>query len=99
MKPFWLNVLIFVIGLSAIVVEKPFLQGTFAHLEALQTVPVFQTNAIQNQHDNKYEKSLHIAEAFEAIVLLADFSMPAQAFFHYLPLYSLNRIKDFFLLI
>lgn len=99
MNHLWMKVLIFIIGLSAIVVEKPFIQGSFAHLEVLQAVPLFQTTALQNHGDKKSENKIHIAEDFIPIVLIADYYDPSLSFVHYIPIYNLYRERTYFLLI
>lgn len=94
-----MNILILLIGLSAIMSEKPSLEEAYAHLDAVQKVPLFLDNDVKNNNETNLDKKFYIAEDFIPIVLIAESVDLSQAYIHYLPIYNLHRKKEFFLLI
>ena len=87
------------IAISAINVETPSVEGGFEAISSIQQVPFFVSTALSNDSKKNSEKTLHIAQDFISVLLIADALNPNLEFVHYLPLYNLLRQKEYFLLI
>lgn len=101
MKTLWITVVAFVIAVSAAAMD---MRGTvFFETDQLTSGPqikdVIQTESFYSVTE-RYSKDSHlIAQDFMPIVIIAESSDLTHHFAHYLPLYDLNRQKEYFLLI
>jgi hypothetical protein len=99
MKVFWFNIIAIVIALSSVVVDRPSVEFTYKTLTTLQKIPLFQTDALKNDSRKHTEKTVHIAQDFIPVLVIADAPDYKKEFHHYLSIYSLVRQKEYFLLI
>lgn len=99
MKFIWINLLAIVIALTSLVMEHPSVESFDEQLTAISQLPIWQTDSLRNQEIKHSEKTIHIAQDFIPIVVIADFQNAHNDFHHYLPIYSLVRQKEYFLLI
>jgi hypothetical protein len=99
MRVLWINVLALMIALTAFVSDGPAIQYDYEMISTLQQIPQFQTNALKNDSQKHHEKTVHIAQDFIPIVVIADGIDFVNTFIHYLPIHSLVRQKEYFLLI
>ena len=98
MKLIWINLIAIIIAISSLVVERPSIQADFSLPASLSHGSHIQTDLLRNDSQHHQEKNLLIAQDFMAIVVIAEPNVN-QGFFHYLPLHSLHRQKEYFLLI
>lgn len=99
MKLIWINLLAIVIALTSLVMERPSIETYTEQLSNIDQMPVWQTDSLKNQDLKQSEKTIHIAQDFIPIVMIADTQNFERDFIHYLPLYNLHRQKEYFLLI
>ncbi len=99
MKLVWINVIAIIIAISSLVVERPSVQADFSLPAAFSIESHLQFDDIRNDSVAHHEKNSVIAQDFIPIVVIADEPNADSGFLHYLPLYNLQRPKDYFLLI
>lgn len=98
MRPIWINVIAIIIALSSLVMEGPTVQVDSLS-ESFQSVPLFESSALRNELSKATEKTVHIAQDFIPIVIIATFEHLTNNFLHYISIHSLVRQKEYFLLI
>lgn len=101
MKTLWLTIVAFVIAVSASAMD---MRGTvYFETDQMTTGPqikdVIQTESFFSPAERYSKNSNLIAQGFFPIVIIAESSDITHHFAHYLPLYNLNRQKEYFLLI
>ncbi len=99
MKLIWINLIAIIIAISSQVVEKPSIQADFSLPASLSHESHIQSDLLRNDSQHHQDKNFQIAQDFMAIVVIADELNVNHGFAHYLPLHSLHRQKEYFLLI
>lgn len=99
MKLIWINVLAIVISLSSLLSDGPSVNFNYDQITTIQNIPLWHSDALKNPSEKNTEKNHLIAQNFIPIVVISHGHVDAGSFHYYLPLYSLNRQKEYFLLI
>jgi hypothetical protein len=100
MKFVWINVIAIIIAFSSVVLERPSVySGSSSIIETLQSIPFLQSDVLRDVFSKHTEKTVRIAQDFFPIVTIADSECVTTTFFHYFPIYSQVRQKEYFLLI
>ncbi len=99
MKLIWINILAIVIALTSLISEGPTVNFSFDQMTSLQSIPIWESNALRNPSEKQSEKNHLIAQDFIPIVAIAPQYDVHVSFDYYLPLYNLHRQKQYFLLI
>lgn len=99
MKLIWINILAIVIALTSLISDRPTVNFSSDQIASLQSIPLWQSDALKNPSDKNSEKNHLIAQGFIPIVAIADEYDVNVSFAYYLSLYNLHRQKEYFLLI
>lgn len=95
------NLFALIIVITSIGFSLP--QGSFEqssdYLVSTYTLDSWEADSLNTPTQKNSENVSVIAQDFIPIVLISDFSQPQAKFDHYLPLYSQERQKEYFLLI
>jgi hypothetical protein len=101
MKSFWILFLIVVMTASSLSVRRPDVieKAQTTTERTFEQVPEWDSDVLTRDSQKHSEKTVQIAQDFIPIVVIADEIDSEQNYSHYLPLYRLHRLKDYFLLI
>jgi hypothetical protein len=99
MRSIWVTIFAFIIAVTSIVID--FRLDDFSHEEisSIDVVQAWQVDDLIHPGKKVSDNNLFIAEDFIPIVIIAEAQDSEQSFNHYLPVYQLQRQKEFFLLI
>ncbi|WP_408097627.1 hypothetical protein ACJVC5_01565 [Peredibacter sp. HCB2-198] len=99
MKLIWINFLAIIIAITSVVVDLPAVEFNSEQLSGIHQASSWQSDSLRNSELRHSERTVHIAQDFIPIVLIAESVGSSAEFIHYLPIYSLARQKEYFLLI
>lgn len=89
----------FLIAFSSIGFCAPALEISSEQVATIQSMDSWDSHSLTTPSQKFAEAFSVIAQDFIPIVLISDHSEPAPRFDHYLPIYQLERAKEYFLLI
>jgi hypothetical protein len=99
MKSIWINIFAVVIALTSLTSEGTSVNFSSEQMSSLQSIPLWESDALKNPTEKQSEKNHVIAQDFFPIVIIASQFDSSDSFHFYLPLYNLHRQKEYFLLI
>lgn len=99
MKFAWMHILAMIVAFSSLVLDTPAITYDDKELSFISEVPQFFSNALKDDTKKHSEKTLHIAQDFIPILVIAAPLNHNNSYTHYLPIYGLFRKKRYFLLI
>jgi hypothetical protein len=99
MKPTWISIIAIFILISHLMGQNPLVKADFSGPTMLQSIAHFQTVPLQNNSHKFQDKTLHIAQGFFPIVVIAEITNALEGFAHYISIHKLYRQNEYFLLI
>ncbi|WPU64644.1 hypothetical protein [Peredibacter starrii] len=99
MRFIFINLLAFVITLTSVIIDSSSVEFHSEQLSGIHQASSWQTDSLRNTDHKHSERTVHIAQDFIPIVVIAESVSADIDFLHYLPIYGQARQKEYFLLI
>lgn len=99
MRFVWINIIAVIIAISSLVVERPAISCDFTATKSLTQIPHFSIEVLRNDSHQQQKNSLHVAQDFIPIVVLAYETNANHGYIHYISLFEQSRTNHHFLLL